>query len=146
LGEIASALGKRMTDTNVNVVSSAAGVIAALAAQIEGKGFGKHKASVVPPILDRLKEKKTADALGKALDAVFLTVRTFQGFIFRNESLTWCRYSRSILPISEMTALVRCRIRIPWSDKALCLSWLDRYRPVDKHQRKPTSMFWPPQW
>jgi hypothetical protein len=74
LSEIVSALGARMADTNVNVVGASAGMIGALANQVEGKGFGKYKSAVVPPILDRLKEKKTMDALGKALDAVFETV------------------------------------------------------------------------
>lgn len=74
LGDIAAALGQRMTDTNVNVVSASAGVLATLAQNVEGKGFGKHKGVIVPPILDRLKEKKTMDALGKALDAIFETV------------------------------------------------------------------------
>ena len=74
LSEVAAALGKRMTDTNVNVVSASAGMIAALATQVENHGFGKYKSSVIPPILDRLKEKKTMEALGKALDAIFATI------------------------------------------------------------------------
>ena len=75
LGDIAAALGQRMTDTNVNVVSASAGVLATLAQTVEGKGFGKYKGVVAPPILDRLKEKKTMEALGKTLDAIFETVR-----------------------------------------------------------------------
>ncbi len=76
LGAYAAALGKRMSDTNVNVVASAAKVIGALAAGVQNKGFGKYRGSVVPPMLERLKEKKknVTEAIGNALDVVAKTV------------------------------------------------------------------------
>ncbi|KAI5453121.1 hypothetical protein NCC49_006149 [Naganishia albida] len=71
ISSYASALAAKMKDVNVLVVSNSAAMIAALARGVENKGFGKYRSTVMPPILDRLKEKKTADALGNSLDAVF---------------------------------------------------------------------------
>lgn len=72
-GEVNRALAKCMKDANVAVVTQAAQCIEAL-----GKGmrrsYGKYRTTVMQPIMDRLKEKKAAiaDALGAALDQVFL--------------------------------------------------------------------------
>lgn len=74
LGDIANALGKRMGDTNVNVVSGSAGMLIALAGKVQNRGMGKYRAGVVPHVLERLKEKKTMETLGKLLDAMFETV------------------------------------------------------------------------
>lgn len=74
ISSYASALAAKMKDVNVLVVSNSAAMIAALARGVENKGFGKYRSTVMPPILDRLKEKKTADALGNSLDAVFSSV------------------------------------------------------------------------
>ncbi|KAJ9096595.1 hypothetical protein QFC19_007128 [Naganishia cerealis] len=71
LSSYISALAAKMKDVNVLVVQNSAAMIAALATSIENKGFGKYRSVVMPPILDRLKEKKTMDALGNTLDAVF---------------------------------------------------------------------------
>jgi cytoskeleton-associated protein 5 len=61
-----------MKDANVTVVTQAALCIELLAKGLR-KGFAKYRATVMQPIMDRLKEKKAAvaDALGAALDAVF---------------------------------------------------------------------------
>lgn len=75
LSSYASALAAKMKDVNVLVVSNSAAMIAMLAKGVEHKGFGKYRSTVMPPILDRLKEKKTMDALGNTLDAVFSSVR-----------------------------------------------------------------------
>lgn len=41
--------------------------------------FSRYRETVVPPMLERLKERKASvtDVIGAALDAVFLTVRYF---------------------------------------------------------------------
>lgn len=74
LSSYASALAAKMKDVNVLVVSNSAAMIAALASGVENKGFGRYRSVVMPPILERLKEKKTMDALGNTLDAVFSSV------------------------------------------------------------------------
>ncbi|PNY25075.1 Spindle pole body component alp14 [Tolypocladium capitatum] len=70
--EVTRGLAKCMKDANVAVVTQAAQCIELLAKGMR-HGFGKHRAVVMQPIMDRLKEKKAtvADALGTALDAVF---------------------------------------------------------------------------
>ncbi|WVR09379.1 hypothetical protein IAU60_006446 [Kwoniella sp. DSM 27419] len=74
-GSLAQLLGtKCKSDANVNVVIEAAKVLEGLA-QGMGKPFGRFRGSVMPGVLERLKERKAnvTDALGKALDALFLT-------------------------------------------------------------------------
>ncbi|KAF4987680.1 hypothetical protein FDECE_15342, partial [Fusarium decemcellulare] len=70
--EVCRGLAKCMKDANVAVVTQAALCIEALAKGLR-KAFGKYRAVVMQPIMDRLKEKKAtvADALGAALDATF---------------------------------------------------------------------------
>lgn len=70
--EINRGLAKCMKDANVAVVTQAAQCIELLAKGLR-KAYGKHRSTVMQPIMDRLKEKKAsvADALGAALDAVF---------------------------------------------------------------------------
>jgi len=72
-GEINRALAKCMKDANIAVVTQAAQCIELLAKGLR-KGYGKYRSIVMQPIMERLKEKKqsVADALGAALDAVFL--------------------------------------------------------------------------
>ncbi|KAK1243428.1 hypothetical protein MKX07_004056 [Trichoderma sp. CBMAI-0711] len=70
--EIIRGLAKCMKDANVAVVTQAAQCIELLAKGLR-QAFGKHRATVMQPIMERLKEKKAtvADALGAALDATF---------------------------------------------------------------------------
>ncbi|POR39229.1 Spindle pole body component alp14 [Tolypocladium paradoxum] len=70
--EVTRGLAKCMKDANVAVVTQAAQCIELLAKGVR-HGFGKYRAVVMQPIMDRLKEKKAtvSDALGAALDAVF---------------------------------------------------------------------------
>ncbi|KAL5628610.1 hypothetical protein BROUX41_003358 [Berkeleyomyces rouxiae] len=70
--EINRCLAKCMKDANVAVVTQAAQCIEALGKGLR-TGYAKHRATIMPPIMERLKEKKAsvADALGGALDAVF---------------------------------------------------------------------------
>ncbi|KAJ5662496.1 Armadillo-like helical [Penicillium maclennaniae] len=70
--EIVRALAKCMKDANVAVVTVAANCVDVLARGLRD-AFVKHRATIMVPMLERLKEKKqtVADALGQALDAVF---------------------------------------------------------------------------
>ncbi|KFA64995.1 hypothetical protein S40285_06885 [Stachybotrys chlorohalonatus IBT 40285] len=70
--EVTRGLAKCMKDANVAVVTQAALCIEALAKGLR-TGFGKYRATVMQPVMDRLKEKKAsvADALGAALDGAF---------------------------------------------------------------------------
>lgn len=72
-GEVNRALAKCMKDANVAVLTQAAQCIEALAKGLR-RGYGKYRSIVMQPIMDRMKEKKPAiaDALGAALDQVFL--------------------------------------------------------------------------
>lgn len=72
--EINRGLAKCMKDANVAVVTQAAQCIELLA-KGQRKAYAKHRGVVMQPIMDRLKEKKAtvSDALGGALDGVFLS-------------------------------------------------------------------------
>ncbi|KAI1733909.1 armadillo-type protein [Xylaria scruposa] len=71
--EINRGLAKSMKDANIAVVTQAAQCIEVLAKGLR-KAYGKYRSIVMAPIMERLKEKKqsVADALGAALDQVFL--------------------------------------------------------------------------
>jgi cytoskeleton-associated protein 5 len=81
-GELVKALAKRMSDANIMCVIAAAGCIECLAKGV-GQPFGRHRSSVVTPMLERLKERKVnvTDAIGLGLDAVFLTVSSSVRFV-----------------------------------------------------------------
>ncbi len=118
------ALGKRMTDTNVNVVANAAKVIQGLATGVMDQGFGKYRGLVMLPMLERLKEKKknVTEAIGNALDAVFKTVSWLQSpflTILFNSFLWLLRFQSKIL---LRTALQHVAIRILRSKKEVFLS------------------------
>ncbi|KAG8879893.1 Microtubule-associated protein, microtubule dynamics during spindle orientation [Tulasnella sp. 331] len=74
IGDLAKALAGRMTDANIQCVMTAAQIIGGLAEGI-GSGFGRHRGAVIPPMLERFKERKqnVVDAIGQGLDAVFET-------------------------------------------------------------------------
>lgn len=71
--EINRGLAKSMKDANIAVVTQAAQCIEVLAKGLR-KAYGKYRSVVMGPIMERLKEKKqtVSDALGAALDQVFL--------------------------------------------------------------------------
>lgn len=76
IGELAKGLAARINgDANVMCVTVAANCLEALADGLM-TAFSRHREAVVPPVLERLKERKTnvTDAIGLALDAVFKTV------------------------------------------------------------------------
>ena len=72
-GEINRGLAKCMKDANVAVVTQAAQCIEVLSKGMR-KPYSRYRSVVMQPIMERLKEKKqsVADALGAALDQVFL--------------------------------------------------------------------------
>lgn len=72
-GEVNRSLAKCMKDANIAVVTQAAQCIEQLAKGMR-KSYAKYRSIVMQPIMERLKEKKAsvADALGAALDQVFL--------------------------------------------------------------------------
>lgn len=78
--ELTTALAGRMTDANVVCVALAANCLEALGLGLRSE-FGRYKSAVVAPLLARTKEKKASvlDALGAALDALFLSVRCVVG-------------------------------------------------------------------
>ncbi|KAI8350708.1 armadillo-type protein [Mortierella sp. GBAus27b] len=73
--ELASSLGKRMADTNINIVIVAANCIEGLARGLRDN-FNKYKSSVSGLIMDRLKERKVTvvEALTGALNAIYSTL------------------------------------------------------------------------
>lgn len=75
LGDVVKGLAGRMTDANINCVVAAANCLEAFAKGMMGS-FSRFREAVVPPMLERLKERKqsVSDAIGSALDAVFATV------------------------------------------------------------------------
>ena len=79
LGEVAKDLAARVgSDANVNCVMVAAACLKSLAEGLMAP-FGRYRESVVPPMLERLKERKASvtDAIGEALDAIFVTVSNY---------------------------------------------------------------------
>ncbi|KAF9584426.1 Microtubule-associated protein, microtubule dynamics during spindle orientation [Lunasporangiospora selenospora] len=73
--ELVSALGKRMADTNINIVIVAANCLEGLAKGLR-ESFSRYKSSVAGLIMDRLKERKTnvIEALSGALNAIYSTI------------------------------------------------------------------------
>ena len=69
--ELVRVFAKCMKDANIAVVTAAANCVEKLAAGLR-KPFGKYRATIMSPMMERFKEKKqsVADALGAALDAV----------------------------------------------------------------------------
>lgn len=75
LGEVARALALRIqSDANVACVQTAAAAMEHLAKGVMAP-FGRFRETIVPPMIERLKERKAAvtDAIGASLDAVFTT-------------------------------------------------------------------------
>ncbi|KAI9446224.1 armadillo-type protein [Lactarius indigo] len=72
-GELSKALALRVqSDANINCVMVAAQCLEGLAKGLMGS-FARYRETVVPPMLERLKERKATvtDTIGVALDAIF---------------------------------------------------------------------------
>ncbi|KAI1799244.1 ARM repeat-containing protein [Daldinia bambusicola] len=104
--EINRGLAKCMKDANIAVVTQAAQCIEVLAKGLR-KGYGKYRSIVMSPIMERLKEKKqsVADALGAALDQVFLATSLSECL---EEILSFLPHKNPQVKEGSMKFLVRC--------------------------------------
>ncbi|CAJ2510582.1 Uu.00g062070.m01.CDS01 [Anthostomella pinea] len=105
-GEINRGLAKCMKDANIAVVTQAAQCIEVLAQGLR-KGYGRYRSVVMAPIMERLKEKKqtVADALGAALDQVFLAT-TFSECM--EDIMSFLVHKNPQVKEGTMKFLVRC--------------------------------------
>ncbi|KAK4120723.1 ARM repeat-containing protein [Parathielavia appendiculata] len=105
-GEINRCLAKCMKDANIAVVTQAAQCIELLAKGLR-KGYAKYRSTVMQPIMERLKEKKqtVADALGAALDAVFLSTDLTECL---EDITTFLAHKNPQVKEGTMKFLVRC--------------------------------------
>jgi hypothetical protein len=105
-GEVTRALAKCMKDANIAVVTQAAQCIEVLAKGVR-KSFGKYRSTVMSPIMERLKEKKTSvsDALGAALDQVFLATSLSDCL---EETLEFLKHKNPQVKEGTMKFLIRC--------------------------------------
>lgn len=94
LGELAKSLASCIhKDVNINCVTVAASCLEELAKGLTN-ALARYRESLVPPMLERLKERKPSitDAIGNALDAVFQTVISFLLFVLLVLIIgLWCR-------------------------------------------------------
>ncbi|KAK4187679.1 armadillo-type protein [Podospora australis] len=105
-GEVNRCLAKCMKDANIAVVTQAAQCIEMLAKGLR-KGYAKYRSTVMQPIMERLKEKKqvVADALGAALDAVFITTNLTECL---EDITTFLAHKNPQVKEGTMKFLVRC--------------------------------------
>ncbi|KAF2970573.1 hypothetical protein GQX73_g3006 [Xylaria multiplex] len=104
--EINRGLAKSMKDANIAVVTQAAQCIEVLAKGLR-KSYGKYRSIVMGPIMERLKEKKqsVADALGAALDQVFLATSFAECL---EDILAFLNHKNPQVKEGTMKFLVRC--------------------------------------
>ncbi|KAI1299876.1 armadillo-type protein [Xylaria venustula] len=104
--EINRGLAKSMKDANIAVVTQAAQCIEVLAKGLR-KSYGKYRSIVMAPIMERLKEKKqsVADALGAALDQVFLATSLSECL---EDILAFLIHKNPQVKEGTMKFLVRC--------------------------------------
>lgn len=104
--EINRCLAKCMKDANIAVVTQAAQCIELLAKGLR-TGYSKYRPTVMQPIMERLKEKKqtVADALGAALDAVFLSTNLTDCL---EDITTYLVHKNPQIKEGTMKFLVRC--------------------------------------
>ena len=104
--DILRSLAKAMKDANIMVVITAANCVEAFAKGLR-KAFGKYRSVVVSPMLDRLKEKKQSvtDAIGAALDAVFMST-TLSDCL--PEILEFMAHKNPLVKLEATRFLIRC--------------------------------------
>jgi hypothetical protein len=105
-GEVTRGLAKSMKDANIAVVTTAAQCIEVLAKGLR-KQFGRYRQTVMSPIMERMKEKKTAvaDALGAALDQVFGATSLTDCL---EETLEFLKHKNPQVKEGTMKFLIRC--------------------------------------
>ncbi|RKF58404.1 Spindle pole body component alp14 [Erysiphe neolycopersici] len=104
--DLVRALAKCMKDPNIAVVTQAAQCIEALSKGLRNS-FGKYRSTVCGPMMERLKEKKTSvsDALGVALDQVFLATNLTDNMEDILENL---KHKNPQVKEGTMKFLIRC--------------------------------------
>lgn len=104
--DVVAALAKSMKDTNVAVVTVAANCIECLAKGLR-HGFARYRSRIMPPIMERLKEKKqsVADALGAALDAVFASTALSECL---EDILEFLKHKNPQVKSETLKFLIRC--------------------------------------
>ncbi|KAI8625049.1 ARM repeat-containing protein [Xylariaceae sp. FL1651] len=104
--EINQGLAKSMKDANIAVVTQAAQCIEVLAKGLR-KSYTKYRSIVMAPIMERLKEKKqsVAEALGSALDQVFLATSLTDCL---EDILSFLGHKNPQVKEGTMKFLVRC--------------------------------------
>ena len=104
--EIVTDLAKCMKDANVAVVTVAATCVDVLARGLR-KSFAKYRSRIMPPIMERLKEKKqaVADALGSALDAVFASTGLTDCL---EDILEFLKHKNPQVKLETLRFLIRC--------------------------------------
>ncbi|KAK7733304.1 hypothetical protein SLS53_008201 [Cytospora paraplurivora] len=105
-GQVNHCLAKSMKDANIAVVTQAAQCIELLAKGMR-TAYGKYRTIVMQPILERLKEKKAsvADALGAALDQVFISTSLTECL---EDILAFLVHKNPQVKEGTMKFLVRC--------------------------------------
>lgn len=104
--DIVRGLAKSMKDANVAVVTVAANCVDVLARGLRD-GFSKYRSTIMVPMFERLKEKKTtvSDALGLALDAVFTTTTLSECL---EEIMEYLKHKNPQIKQETVRFLVRC--------------------------------------
>lgn len=104
--DIVRGLAKSMKDANVAVATVAANCVDVLARGLRN-GFTKYRSTIMAPMFERLKEKKTtvADALGQALDAVFTTTTLTECL---EEIFEYLKHKNPQIKQETVKFLVRC--------------------------------------
>ena len=102
--EVIQVLAKSMKDANIAVVSVAAASIEVLARGLR-KSFAKHRGKIMPAIMERLKDKKLAEPLGKALDSVFAS-SSFSDCL--EDTLEFLKHKNPQVKAETLSFLIRC--------------------------------------
>ena len=105
--ELVRSLAGRMTDANIACVISAAGCLEHLAKGLR-VSFARYKTAVIPPLLERCKEKKASvtDALGSALDATFASLASISEIT--EDITTFSKHKNPQVKEQTYKWLVRC--------------------------------------
>ena len=104
--DIVAALAKSMKDANIAVVTTAANCVEALSKGLK-RSFAKYRGRIIPPILERLKEKKQSvtDALSAALDGVFLSTGLSECL---DDILEFLKHKNPSVKEHTLKFLIRC--------------------------------------
>ena len=104
--ELVAVLVKSMKDANIAVVTTAANIIEALAKGLR-KSFAKFRGRTMPPVMEKLKEKKQSvtDALAAALDAVFVSSSLSECL---EDILEFLKHKNPNVKAETLNFLIRC--------------------------------------